>query len=54
MTTQMGTRYRCPTCGAEFLVTRPGELPTCDGAALEPLAGPARGGQTPTGPAPAS
>jgi DNA-directed RNA polymerase subunit RPC12/RpoP len=33
-----GRRYRCGTCGAEFLITRPGNLPDCCGAPLEPKA----------------
>lgn len=36
--TMPGKRYRCATCGSEVLVTRPGKLPECCGAPIEPKA----------------
>ncbi len=38
MAVETGKRYRCPTCGAEFIVTRGGEgALRCDGDDLEQL-----------------
>jgi hypothetical protein len=34
--TKVGKRYKCATCGAQFLIVRPGKLPSCCGAALIP------------------
>ena len=30
--TELGKRYSCATCGAQFLVTRPGQVPQCCGS----------------------
>lgn len=34
--TKIGQRYACTTCGAELLIARQGELPSCCGKPLTP------------------
>lgn len=36
MSTKVGKRYVCSECGAQFLVSRPGELPQCCEKPLKP------------------
>lgn len=34
--TKIGKRYKCATCGAQFMIVRPGHLPLCCGIPLIP------------------
>lgn len=36
MTTKIGKRFVCSKCGATYMVTKPGEIPSCCGKQLEP------------------
>ena len=35
--TNLGRRYTCAECAAQFIVVRPGNLPQCHSAGLRPL-----------------
>jgi hypothetical protein len=36
MSTKVGKRFVCSVCGAQYLITKPGEVPTCCEKQLQP------------------